>query len=197
MVSMPNLVDPSTVPDFSVIYERSIPVEIRSNQPSLTAGSSPIQPIRAKIAVNELTVKVELTSENDVFFLVSHTVQASNFTDFQERESLTVDFIDYPAVLVKMFNDAIDGLNFVILSNEVKTGFRLEFIQNAGHKFLVLMALDCYEEPPEYVNEQISYRYNLARMLQKRAEQELAEVLAVVKVKTPSLGKQFKVKYGH
>ena len=52
-------------------------------------------------------VKVELTSENDLFFHYTHTVNIDNFRHMQEQQKLMVDFTEYSNVLIKMVNSCI------------------------------------------------------------------------------------------
>ena len=52
-------------------------------------------------------VKVELTSENDLFFHYTHTVNIDNFRHMQEQQKLMVDFNEYSNVLIKMVNSCI------------------------------------------------------------------------------------------
>ena len=52
-------------------------------------------------------VRVELTSENDLFFHYSHILNEDRFKLMQEAQKLTIDFGDYPAVLIKMLNSCI------------------------------------------------------------------------------------------
>ncbi len=48
-----------------------------------------------------------MTSENDLFFHYSHILNEERFKVMQEAQKLTIDFGDYPAVLIKMLNSCI------------------------------------------------------------------------------------------
>ena len=52
-------------------------------------------------------VKVELTSENDLFFHYTHVVTLDSFRHMQEQQKLMVDFNEYSNVLIKMVNSCI------------------------------------------------------------------------------------------
>lgn len=49
-------------------------------------------------------VKVELTSENDLFFHYTHSLDEQGFRLVQEQQKLMVDFAEYPTVLIRMLN---------------------------------------------------------------------------------------------
>jgi hypothetical protein len=53
------------------------------------------------------SVRVELTSENDLFFNYIHTLEDVGFRQVQEAQKLMVDFAEYPAVLVRMLDSCI------------------------------------------------------------------------------------------
>lgn len=52
-------------------------------------------------------MRVELTSENDLFFHYTHTVDFDSFRAMQENQKLMVDFREYPNILIKMANSCI------------------------------------------------------------------------------------------
>ena len=52
-------------------------------------------------------VRLELTSENDLFFHYVHTVDLDSFRTMQEQQKLMVDFSEYTNVLIKMVNSCI------------------------------------------------------------------------------------------
>lgn len=58
-------------------------------------------------------MKIELTSDSDLFFHFNHqyqyiltSVNEESFQQIKESQSITVQFIDYPAICVKSFDKA-------------------------------------------------------------------------------------------
>lgn len=52
-------------------------------------------------------VRVELSSENDLFFHFAHTLNEASYAAVQEEQKLMIDFPQYAAVLIKMLNNCI------------------------------------------------------------------------------------------
>ena len=50
---------------------------------------------------------MELTSENDLFFHYTHSLDEQGFRLVQEQQKLMVDFAEYAAVLIRMLNTCI------------------------------------------------------------------------------------------
>lgn len=53
------------------------------------------------------TLKVELTTESDLFFHYAHVANAESFRVMQDEQKLMVDFADYGNVLARSLNAAI------------------------------------------------------------------------------------------
>lgn len=49
-------------------------------------------------------VRMELCSENNIFFLYSHAVEAETFHKLKYEQRLIVDINQYPKMLVRMLN---------------------------------------------------------------------------------------------
>ena len=52
-------------------------------------------------------MRIELTSENDLFFHYTHAIDEAGFKEMQEAQKLMVDFAEYTGVLIKMLNSCI------------------------------------------------------------------------------------------
>ena len=52
-------------------------------------------------------VRVELTSENDLFFHYTHEVDLDSYRHMQEKQKLMVNFPEYANILIKMVNSCI------------------------------------------------------------------------------------------
>ena len=53
------------------------------------------------------SLRIELSSENDLFFHYMHVIDEAGFRLLQERQKLMVGFPEYPNVLIRMLNNAI------------------------------------------------------------------------------------------
>lgn len=53
------------------------------------------------------SIRVELSSESDLFFHYMHVIDESGFHLVQEQQKLVIDFREYPSVLISMLNNTI------------------------------------------------------------------------------------------
>jgi hypothetical protein len=134
-------------------------------------------------------VRVELTSENDMFFHYTHSVDLDRFRHMQERQKLMVDFTEYCNVLTKMVNSCIKEphsfLAVFIMDDDGSA--KLDFIQNMEYKFVELLSADFHASNEEVIRQSITYRYNSIKSKVSMMESRLRDVNNLVKVKNPSL----------
>ena len=87
-------------------------------------------------------LKMELTSENDLFFHYTHSLDEQGFRLVQEQQKLMVDFAEYAAVLIRMLNTCIKEPLQHLAVFVMQRGGRahLDFIQNMEYKFVELLS---------------------------------------------------------
>ena len=87
-----------------VIYDREVPFELRVQQVSeVPQEVGTLEAVRVKMLLlgddaSPGVIKMELTSENDLFFHYTHTLDEQGFRLVQEQQKLMVDFAEYPTV---------------------------------------------------------------------------------------------------
>jgi len=187
--------DPSLAEGHRVVYDREVPFELRVQD----AETGPqevgtLEAIRCKIlALGEehspAHCRIELTSENDLFFHYTHSVDESSFRTMQEQQKLMIDFPDYVSVVIKMLNRCIkEPHSFLAVFVMQRDGHaRLDFIQNMEYKFVELLSADFIASPEEVVRQQITFRYNSMKSRLALMQTRLQDINALVKVKNPSL----------
>lgn len=135
-------------------------------------------------------VRLELSSEADLFFHYMHIVDAKEFGKIQESQKLVVDFVDYAAILIRMLNNCIKEphvhLAILTVYRDMDEA-RLDFIQNMEYKFVELMYCNCIRSPQDIVQHHISYRYNSMKQKLSLVQSRLQEITNLVKIKNPSL----------
>ena len=98
-------------------------------------------------------VKIELSSENDLFFHYTHIVDEDAFRHMQETQKLMIEFSDYTNILMKMINSCIKEphsfLAVFIMSKDFTA--KLDFIQNIEYKFIELLSCDFQASSEETV----------------------------------------------
>jgi hypothetical protein len=135
-------------------------------------------------------VRVELSSESDLFFHYMHIVDEKEFLKIQETQKLVVDFIDYATVLIRMLNCCIKEPHIHLAILTIFTdnnNARLDFIQNMEYKFVELMYCNCIRSPEDIVQNHITFRYNAMKQKLSLTQNRLQEITNLVKIKNPSL----------
>lgn len=138
---------------------------------------------------NPSSIRLELSSESDLFFHYNHTIDEHDFEIIQEQQKLVVSFHDYPNVLIRMLNACIREPHthlaiFIIRSDDEA---RLDFIQNMEYKFVELVSCSCQRSSEEMIQKQITYRYNAMKQKLAVMQSRLHEINNLVKMKNPSL----------
>lgn len=107
-------------------------------------------------------VKVELSTESDLFFLYSHTCDHEAFQVMQEQQKLMIDFADYANVLIRMLNNCIKEPHnhLAVYLMQADGRARLDFIQNMEYKFVELLSVDFMRVSEDAIRQHISFRYN-------------------------------------
>lgn len=187
--------DPSLTGGHRVVYDRECPFELRlRDNESVAQEVGTLEAIKCKILVmgeeqNPNECRIELTSENDLFFHYTHNVDEDGFRTMQEHQKLMIDFPDYVSVLIKMLNSCIkEPQSFLAVFSMQKDGpSRLDFIQNMEYKFVELLSCDFVMSSDESVRQQIAFRYNSVKSKLALMQARLQDINALVKVKNPSL----------
>ena len=183
-----------------MFYEREVPFELRTAD-----GTEEPQEVGAleAIKVRILAIgpegaysglRVELTSESNLFFHYAHELDATKYASLQEQQRLMVEFTEYPAVIVRNLNHCIKEPH-AYLAVYVMTadgGGRLDFVQNMEYKFIELLSLQFTASPENVVRDQIAFRYNAVKARLNAMQGRLADINALVKIKNPSLLLQMK-----
>merc|ERR1719345_108115 len=187
--------DPSLAEGHRVVYDRECPFELRVQD----AETGPqevgtLEAVRCKILAlgddpSPQHCRIELTSENDLFFHYTHSVDDHGFRSMQEHQKLMIDFPDYVTVVVKMLNNCIkEPHSYLAVFVMQRDGHaRLDFIQNMEYKFVELLSCDFIASPEEVVRQQITFRYNSQKSRLALMQARLQDINALVKVKNPSL----------
>merc|ERR1719281_1999251 len=138
---------------------------------------------------NPQHVRIELGSENDLFFHYTQSVDDHGFRTMQEHQKLMIDFNDYVSVVIKMLNQCIkEPHSYLAVFVMQRDGHaRLDFIQNMEYKFVELLSGDFVASPEEVVRQQITFRYNSVKSKLALMQARLQDINALVKVKNPSL----------
>mmetsp|Transcript_27406 Transcript_27406/g.66083 ORF Transcript_27406/g.66083 Transcript_27406/m.66083 type:complete len:241 (+) Transcript_27406:35-757(+) len=186
--------DPSLSEGHRVVYDRECPFELRVQSEAGPQEVGTLEAIQCKILVlgdesNPQHVRIELTSENDLFFHYTHSLDESSFRRMQEQQKLMIDFTDYVTCVLKMLNSCIKEPHsfLAVFLMHTDGNARLDFIQNMEYKFVELLSCDFVASPEEVVRHQITFRYNSTKSKLALVQSRLKDVNGLVKSKNPSL----------
>ncbi|KAL3137648.1 hypothetical protein ABBQ38_004924 [Trebouxia sp. C0009 RCD-2024] len=187
--------DPSLADNFKLFAEREVPLELRTGGGNLANDAGSVEAIRVRVLVcgtqpDLEAVRIELTSESDLFFHYTHTIGPAAFQQLmQEAQKLMIDFNSYPAVFLRMVNSCIQTpqTHIAVLLMESSGAARLDFIQNMEYKFVELLSCQLQVSNEEYIKQQVTYRYNAVKSRLALMQARLADINALVKLKNPSL----------
>jgi hypothetical protein len=134
-------------------------------------------------------VKVEILSENDLFYHYVHVCDMDAFREIKAKQKIMVEFLDYPNVIIRMLNLCIQesSTHLAVLVMQESGRARLDFIQNMEYKFVELLSTMFERSGEQIVQRHITYRYNALKARNTATEKRLTEVYNVVKLKNPSL----------
>lgn len=171
-----------------------VPLEVRNHSSEQHRSGGSLELIKVKILLlgseeSPSLMRLELSSEVDLFFHYQHFVDDRAFARIQEAQKLMVDMSDYPTILVRMLNACIKEphINLGIFTMLNDTDARLDFIQNMEYKFVELMYCACERSPEEIIQQHITFRYNSMKQKLSVMQSRLQEIHNLVKVKNPSL----------
>lgn len=171
-----------------------VPVEVRTQHGEERAKQGTLEMLKVKILLlgpedAPNAVRVECSSEADLFFHYTHVTDEKVFSKIQEQQKLVVDFADYPGVLIRMLNSCIKEphVQLAIFTMYNENDARLDFIQNMEYKFVELMYCSFSRSPDEVVQHHITYRYSAMKHKLAASQARLNEITNLVKIKNPSL----------
>jgi len=103
--------DPSLNGGYRVVYDKEIPIELRLVEDEKDANETgTLESIKTKILIQgdieaPECIKVELTSEADLFFHYTCMVSPESFAELRELQQLNVGFDAFIGLLIRMFNN--------------------------------------------------------------------------------------------
>ena len=187
--------DPSVADGFRVIYDREVPFELRLQESAEARQEvGALEAIKVKILVlgedtSPSTLRIELSSENDLFFHYMHVVDEAAYRLLQEQQKLMVDFDEYPNVMIKMLNDCIkephSHLAVFVMARDGNG--HLDFIQNMEYKYIELLSANFKRCPDDVARAQIAYRYRVIKAKLEQIQSRQHDMFSIVKNKNPSL----------
>ena len=186
---------PSLEAGFAVLYDREVPFEMRVQQEvGEQEQVGTLEALRTKILLlgnedNPTAVRVELTSENDLFFNYSHSMDPDTFSILQDQQKLTIQFGEYCAMLIRLLNSCIREPHSYIAVFVLQKGGRaqIDIVQNMEYKYVELISCNCLASDDDAIREDIAFRYNALKSRLAMVQDNFSHLEALVKQKNPHL----------
>eukprot|EP00347_Sterkiella_histriomuscorum_P006158 403353844 len=186
---------------YRIIYERDVPVDLRITEQRILqmvgqdVGSREVLTFKILIKgpeSNPHSLKIELFSNQDYFFLYKHLIDLASFDELKKNLKLKINFPDYATMLIKMLNNCIkDQQNFQCVKALHSDGnSELSFTQNIEYRKIELFRCNFQIVEEEIVKKHVSYRYQLSSFKNKLTQQRLNDLSKIIKLKNPSLLQQ-------
>lgn len=187
--------DTSLVNGYKICYTKEVPFEIRNQEIEKgpqEIGSLEIITVKILVLGDELnaeSIKIELTSEADLFFHYTQMIDEITFSTMQNKQHLMINFSEYLQVLIKMFNSCVrEPQSFLaIFTIKQNRKARLDFIKNMEYKFIELLVCDFTQSSEETIKQSITFRYNVLKSKNTIMLNRLQDVSTLIKAKNPSL----------
>lgn len=194
-LSLLDAADPS-LDGYALYTEKDVPFELRSSE-AANAGrgeGNQMELIRVRVLVYGQhaapeAVRIELSSESNLFFHYTSTILSSGWRTFQKSQHLTVEFGGLPDVLLQLLNLCLKEpqQHIAVLLMHPDSSAQLDFVKNLEYKFVELLSCNFRASTESEMRRQVSHRYNQIKAQLAVAEAQLADVTSLVKVKSPSL----------
>jgi len=191
--------DPSMSGGFWVYFQREVPLELRARDGAeLPQDAGATENIKVKVLVKGEEhapeyVRVELSSEANLWFLYIHEVDQEAFHDLQDEQRLMLGFAEYPGLLAKLLGSCLrDPRAFLgILSMQPQLRARLDFLQVLDYKFVEHLSVGFDAASEALVRDHIVYRYGRLKGMCATLQSTLSDMSALIKTRNPSLLLQF------
>ncbi len=134
-------------------------------------------------------VKLELTSEADLFFHYSKVETIESFDKLKQDQQLTLEFEGFIGLLIKLLNflQSNSKKHFAILQLFSDGRAKLDFLQNLHYKFVDLLTFELSSSDDDSIRESITYRYNIIKAKMMYLQSNFKQFSSIVKTKNPGL----------
>ncbi|CAD8172934.1 unnamed protein product [Paramecium octaurelia] len=188
-------IDPSLEGGFKIQFDREIHIETRvqdANTGPQEIGT--LELVRVKILVQGEqqafeNLKIELTSETDLFFNYITIINKDNYKRIREEQKLTIEYPQFLQMLIKLLNSCHKEPNhfFCVFFMQQDGAARLDFIENLEYKFMEMLSLEFSSASEETIRQNVSFRYNLMKAKLQFVQNRLNDIASLIKLKNPSL----------
>ncbi|CAD8157210.1 unnamed protein product [Paramecium octaurelia] len=188
-------IDPSLDGGFKIQFNKEINIETRiQNANTGPQEIGTLEQIQVKILVQGdqqafENLKIELTSETDLFFNYISIIDKENFKKIKEEQKLTIEYPQFLQMLIKLLSSSHKEPNhfFCVFFMQQDGAAKLDFIENLEYKFMEMLSLEFSSATEETIRQNISFRYNFMKAKLQFVQNRLNDITSLIKLKNPSL----------
>ena len=157
--------DPSLYNDYKILYNKEVLIDIIFENKEEVASTELIRfKLLYKAKSTEeypLNVKLELSWENDIFFLYTNFVDINIFAEIKRNQKFNIDFPQYCKLIERLCDNCIKYPKtyfgeFFIQNNGIS---KLQFIKISPFKDLELLNLEFKKVSDKIIEKHILYRF--------------------------------------
>ena len=189
--------DPSAAKGFVMSFQTQIPVELRIIETADQLGT--IENIDLKLFIkgpknDPKEIKIELSSEVDLFFHYTHIRNVDNFRDLQRKHKLLIKLTEYPALMDNLLKNVINSPTqyLAVFYMDRNGAGRFDIVQNISYKFLELVSCEFQISADELVRKSIIYRYTIQKNMMNEIEQQILALEELLRHRAPGVLQTFK-----
>eukprot|EP00347_Sterkiella_histriomuscorum_P007159 403350037 len=184
--------DPSLYDGHRVIFDSELAVEVKLIDDE---DEGAFESLKLKVMIlgderQPINIKMEMTSESDIFFLYKNITNEDKFRVIQEQQALSLEFTDFSAMLMKILQNCqkpqTTFITIFTLDNEEKKGY-LEFYQDTEFRRVEMLRIEFEEADEDTIKNHITYRLTSIRQKTTLMQERIKDVMAIVEEKNPML----------
>ncbi|CAD8127710.1 unnamed protein product [Paramecium sonneborni] len=177
--------DPALKEGHKVLYDRILNINIRfQDRFSEVQELSQPEPIRLRDIIqlrgtdsNPQSIKIEISSDKDLFFLFNHEATVNGFTQIKALQNLQMPFKDYAQIAIATLNKVEQNYNGygAIFQVMLDGSARLEINQTTEFRSVHMIYFDFHQVEESFLRQTIVFKYNQQRKEIKYLSQSLNE----------------------
>ena len=160
--------DPSLLEGYKALFKKEIPMdlklEIKEGQKEVSSFEGinfKVLKLQSESKAPPNHIRIELSSENDLFFHFTSIVDEEIFKVMKDKQGLTIDYSQFTSLLEKLCNFCSNDPDNYIASFIMKKqgAATLEIIRGSEFKFLELLKLEFVNSSDEIIKKQMLYKF--------------------------------------
>ena len=133
-------------------------------------------------------IKLEISTEDDVFFYYLATYDNASFRKLQEKQGLKCNFPKFLSSIKTLIESTDDKIQLKLNEND-KENINLEFIKILSHKYVTALTLEISRPSYQFLKKMISYRFNYLKGTLAIYDDRIKYVSSYIQEKNPTLYK--------